>query len=44
MLFPVEDGATWTGTDSAPEAVNGLYDRIIGAFEVAIVREKVLIA
>jgi hypothetical protein len=44
ILFPVQDGELWTGTDSAPAVVNGLYDGIIGGFEEAILREKALIA
>jgi len=33
LLFPLEDRAIWTGTDSAPEAVNGFYDGTIGALK-----------
>ncbi|KND86276.1 hypothetical protein TOPH_09086 [Tolypocladium ophioglossoides CBS 100239] len=40
ILFPLEDGAIWTGTDSSPEAVNVLYDGIIGAFDEAITFES----
>ncbi|KAM5381125.1 hypothetical protein ACJZ2D_003041 [Fusarium nematophilum] len=38
ILFPLRDGAIWTGTHG-PEAVDGLYDGIIGAFEEAISSE-----
>lgn len=44
LLFPVQDGELWTGTDSAPAVVNRLYNGIIGGFEEAILWEKVLIA
>ena len=44
ILFPVQDGELWTGTDSSPAAINTLYDGIIGAFEVAILRENASIA
>lgn len=44
ILFPVQDGELWTGTNSSPAVVNRLYDGIIGGFEEAILREKVLIA
>lgn len=36
ILFPIIDGVFWTGTDSSREAVDGLYDGIIGAFEDAL--------
>lgn len=36
LLFPMVDGALWTGVDSSSEAVNALYDGIIDAFEQAI--------
>lgn len=44
ILFPVQNGELWTGTDNAPAVVNKLYYGIIGGFEEAILREKVLIA
>ena len=44
ILFPVQDGELWTGTDSLPTVVNRLYDGIIGGFKEAIFREKVLMA
>ncbi|KFY09571.1 hypothetical protein V492_05430 [Pseudogymnoascus sp. VKM F-4246] len=37
ILFPIRDGVIWTGTDESPEAVSELYDRMIGAFERAII-------
>jgi len=40
LLFPIEDGALWTGTNGAPEFVYALYAGIIGAFEGAIAREN----
>ncbi|KAK3372291.1 serine/threonine-protein kinase Sgk2 [Podospora didyma] len=42
LLFPVGiDGEIiWTGTDGTPEAVNRLYDEMIGAFEDAIAEMK----
>ncbi|KAI1496149.1 FunK1 protein kinase [Biscogniauxia marginata] len=39
ILFPLRDGVIWTGTDDSPEAGNGLYDGMIGAFEEAIASE-----
>lgn len=36
ILFPIIDGVFWTGTDSSREAVDGLYDGIIGAFQDAL--------
>ncbi|KFY98843.1 hypothetical protein V500_01539 [Pseudogymnoascus sp. VKM F-4518 (FW-2643)] len=39
ILFPMRDGAIWTGTEGSPEAVNKLYDGMIGAFEEAIAFE-----
>ncbi|KAK4169908.1 hypothetical protein QBC43DRAFT_374958 [Cladorrhinum sp. PSN259] len=36
VLFPLRDGALWTGTDGSPEAVDKLYDEMIRAFEEAI--------
>ena len=41
ILFLVQDGELWTGTDSLPAVVNRLYDGIIGGFEESILREKV---
>lgn len=40
LLFSVEDGALWTGTNGASEFVNALYGGIIGASERAIERER----
>ncbi|KFY34525.1 hypothetical protein V494_06702 [Pseudogymnoascus sp. VKM F-4513 (FW-928)] len=37
ILFPIRDGVIWTGTDESSEAVSELYDRMIGAFEGAII-------
>jgi hypothetical protein len=39
ILFPLRDGVVWTGTDGSPEAVDGLYDGMIRAFEEAIASE-----
>ncbi|OBT75576.1 hypothetical protein VF21_05836 [Pseudogymnoascus sp. 05NY08] len=39
ILFPTLDGVIWTGTDGSPEAVDQLYDGMIGAFEEAITSE-----
>lgn len=39
ILFPVRDGVIWTGTERSPEAVDRLYDGMIGAFEKAITFE-----
>lgn len=39
FLFPMRDGAIWTGTEGSPEAVDKLYDGMIGAFEEAIAFE-----
>lgn len=36
ILFPLRDGAIWTGTDGLPAAVDTLYDGMIHAFEGAI--------
>ncbi|KAI0533708.1 FunK1 protein kinase [Xylaria digitata] len=36
ILFPMRDGVLWIGTESSYEAVNELYDRLIGAFEESI--------
>ena len=44
ILFLVEDGELWTGTNSAPAVVNGIYDGIISGFEEAILQEEGLIA
>ncbi|KAF3061013.1 hypothetical protein GL218_02854 [Daldinia childiae] len=39
ILFPLRDRVIWTGTNDSPEAVDMLYDRMIHAFEEAIVSE-----
>ena len=39
ILFPMRDRAIWTGTEGSPEAVDKLYDGMIGAFEEAIAFE-----
>ncbi|KAI1195304.1 FunK1 protein kinase [Nemania serpens] len=39
VLFPLRAGVIWTGTDGSPEAVDELYDGMIGAFEEAIASE-----
>jgi hypothetical protein len=39
ILFPMRDGVIWTETDGSPEAVDKLYDGMIGAFEEAIALE-----
>ncbi len=39
LLFPLRDGAVWTGTDGAPVAVGKLYDEMIAALEEAIASE-----
>jgi len=39
ILFPLQNGVIWTGTDSSPEAVDRLYDGMICAFEEAIASE-----
>ncbi|KFZ04893.1 hypothetical protein V501_08875 [Pseudogymnoascus sp. VKM F-4519 (FW-2642)] len=39
ILFPMRDGVIWTGTDGLPEAVDNLYDGMIGAFGEAIALE-----
>jgi hypothetical protein len=36
VLFPIQDGVPWTGTDGSPEGVGKLYDGMIRAFEEAI--------
>lgn len=41
LLFPVEDGALWTGTNGALEFVNALHGGIIGTSEGAVERETV---
>ena len=43
ILFPVQDGELWTGTNGSLAGINALYDGIIGAFEEAILREKMTI-
>ncbi|KAF2474703.1 FunK1 protein kinase [Lindgomyces ingoldianus] len=43
LLFPIEDGKLWTGTDGSVAATNALYDELIGAFEDAVLREKALV-
>ncbi|KAI3328899.1 FunK1 protein kinase [Xylariaceae sp. AK1471] len=39
ILFPLQDGVIWTGTNGSPEAVYRLYDRMIRAFEETIISE-----
>ncbi|KAH8898376.1 FunK1 protein kinase [Thozetella sp. PMI_491] len=41
ILFPLQAGVIWTGTDGSPEAVDKLYDGMIRAFEEAITSEGV---
>ena len=36
IIFPLQDGAIWTGSDNSPEAIDKLYDEMIQAFEAAI--------
>jgi hypothetical protein len=43
LLFPIEDGKLWTGTDGSVAATDALYDGLIGAFEDAVLREKALV-
>ncbi|KAI0481457.1 FunK1 protein kinase [Xylaria cf. heliscus] len=38
-LFPLQNGAIWTGTDGSPEGREKLYDEIIHVFEEAIACE-----
>ncbi|KAK7214782.1 hypothetical protein V2G26_002785 [Clonostachys chloroleuca] len=40
ILFPIVDGAVWTGTDNNSDTINSLYDGIVGAFEHAIALES----
>ncbi|EGX94173.1 serine/threonine-protein kinase Sgk2 [Cordyceps militaris CM01] len=40
LVFPLRDGTIWTGTEDSPEAIDGLYDGMISAFEDAIASEK----
>ncbi|TQV93176.1 FunK1 protein kinase [Cordyceps javanica] len=39
LLFPLRDGAVWTGTDATPVAMGELYEGMIAAFEGAITSE-----
>ncbi|OTA54014.1 hypothetical protein K449DRAFT_389540 [Hypoxylon sp. EC38] len=39
ILFPLQDGEIWIGTDSSPGAIDELYSRIIQAFEEVIEEE-----
>ena len=36
IIFPLRDGAIWTGSDSSPEAIDKLYHEMVQAFEAAI--------
>jgi hypothetical protein len=40
ILFPLQGRVIWTGTDGSSEATDELYDRMIRAFEEAIVSES----
>lgn len=39
ILFPLRDGAIWTGTDEEPQAAQDLHNEVIRAFEEAIESE-----
>lgn len=41
VLFPLQAGVIWTGTDDLPEAVEKLYDETIRALEEAITAEDI---
>lgn len=41
VLFPLQDGVIWTGTDGSPEAVDKLYDEMIRAIEEVITSSDV---
>ena len=40
ILFPLREGAIWTGTDLSREGTDKLYDGMIRVFEDAIAAEK----
>jgi len=44
ILFPVQDGELWTGTEGSSAAINDIYDGIVAAFERAILRENASIS